>query len=90
MSAAGKLALLFLSPLMPDVGGNGLAMRAGATLEALAADYEVHLLVTPLASAGAASSGAASSAGRRARPCAAGARASWCTRPGGTSTRFSS
>src|SRR5579862_1650321 len=44
-----KPALLFLSPLMPAEGGNGLAMRAGATLEALAARYEVHLLVIPLA-----------------------------------------
>lgn len=44
-----KPALLFLSPIMPALGGNGLAMRAGATLEALAADYEVHLLVIPLA-----------------------------------------
>ncbi len=45
----GKPALLFLSPIMPAVGGNGLAMRAGATLEALAADYTVHLLVIPVA-----------------------------------------
>jgi polysaccharide biosynthesis protein PslH len=44
-----KPALLFLSPLIPAEGGNGLAMRAGATLEALAARYEVHLLVIPLA-----------------------------------------
>jgi polysaccharide biosynthesis protein PslH len=45
----GKPAVLFLSPIMPAVGGNGLAMRAGATLEALAADYTVHLLVIPVA-----------------------------------------
>jgi polysaccharide biosynthesis protein PslH len=45
----GKPALLFLSPIMPALGGNGLAMRAGATLEALAADYTVHLLVIPVA-----------------------------------------
>lgn len=45
----GKPALLFLSPIMPAAGGNGLAMRAGATLEALAADYTVHLLVIPVA-----------------------------------------
>jgi len=44
-----KPALLFLSPIMPALGGNGLAMRAGATLEALAADYTVHLLVIPVA-----------------------------------------
>jgi hypothetical protein len=49
VTAGGKPALLFLSPLMPAEGGNGLAMRAGATLEALAADYDVHLLVIPLA-----------------------------------------
>jgi len=54
MSADGKPALLFLSPLMPAEGGNGLAMRAGATLEALAARYEIHLLVIPLAGAAAA------------------------------------
>jgi glycosyltransferase involved in cell wall biosynthesis len=50
-SASGKPTLLFLSPLMPAEGGNGLAMRAGATLEALAARYEIHLLVIPLAGA---------------------------------------
>jgi polysaccharide biosynthesis protein PslH len=44
-----KPALLFLSPIMPALAGNGLAMRAGATLEALAAGYDVHLLVIPLA-----------------------------------------
>ena len=52
MAADGKPALLFLSPLMPAEGGNGLAMRAGATLEALAARYEIHLLVIPLAGRG--------------------------------------
>jgi polysaccharide biosynthesis protein PslH len=51
MTGDGRPALLFLSPLMPAVGGNGLAMRAGATLEALAADYDVHLLVIPLVGA---------------------------------------
>jgi polysaccharide biosynthesis protein PslH len=49
MTAGGKPALLFLSPIMPALTGNGLAMRAGATLEALAASYDVHLLVIPLA-----------------------------------------
>jgi len=52
MRTEGKPALLFLSPIMPDVSGNGLAMRAGATLEALAADYQVHLLVIPVAGSG--------------------------------------
>ena len=65
MAADGKPALLFLSPLMPAEGGNGLAMRAGATLEALAARYEIHLLVIPLA-------GAAAAPGR--------AVADWCAR----------
>jgi polysaccharide biosynthesis protein PslH len=51
MTADGKPPLLFLSPLMPAEGGNGLAMRAGATLEALAARYAVHLLVIPLVGA---------------------------------------
>ncbi|MGH3225573.1 MAG: glycosyltransferase family 4 protein [Streptosporangiaceae bacterium] len=49
MGASDKPALLFLSPIMPALGGNGLAMRAGTTLEALAADYTVHLLVIPVA-----------------------------------------
>jgi polysaccharide biosynthesis protein PslH len=65
VTADGKPALLFLSPIMPAVGGNGLAMRAGATLEALAADYDVHLLVIPLA-------GAAAPPGHEVRR--------WCTR----------
>lgn len=41
--------LLFVSPTFPASGGNGLAMRAGMFLEALAADHEVHLLVVPVA-----------------------------------------
>jgi glycosyltransferase involved in cell wall biosynthesis len=46
-----KPALLFLSPVMPATGGSGIAMRAGATIEALAADYDVHLLVIPVTGA---------------------------------------
>jgi polysaccharide biosynthesis protein PslH len=69
MSIGGKPALLFLSPIMPDVSGNGLAMRAGATLEALAADYEVHLLVIPVAGSDPGSAGAPGEAVRR-----------WCAR----------
>jgi glycosyltransferase involved in cell wall biosynthesis len=46
-----KPALLFLSPVMPALGGSGLAMRAGTTIEALAADYDVHLLVIPVTGA---------------------------------------
>ena len=33
---------------MPAVAGNGLAMRAGMVLEALAVDHDVHLLVIPV------------------------------------------
>jgi len=33
---------------MPALGGNGLAMRAGATLEALAERYRISLLVLPI------------------------------------------
>ncbi len=77
----GKPALLFLSPIMPAVGGNGLAMRAGATLEALAADYTVHLLVIPVA-------GPAGPAGEDIRRWSA--RILSCIRRTGTSTRCSS
>ena len=40
--------LLYITPVIPALTGNGLAMRAGAVLEALAHRHEVHLLVTPL------------------------------------------
>ena len=43
--------LLFISPIMPAPAGNGLAMRAGIMLEALAADYDVHVLVIPVVGA---------------------------------------
>ena len=43
---------LFVSPILPAIGGNGLAMRAGVFLEALAADHEVTLLLVPLAGRG--------------------------------------
>jgi glycosyltransferase involved in cell wall biosynthesis len=42
-------SLLFIVPVLPAEGGNGLAMRAGLFLEALAADHEVSLLVVPVA-----------------------------------------
>ena len=45
----GRPRLLFLSPVMPAIGGNGLAMRAGLFLDALAADFLVDLLVVPVA-----------------------------------------
>lgn len=41
--------LLFITPVMPAETGNGLAMRAGMFLEALAADHELSLLVVPVA-----------------------------------------
>lgn len=41
-------ALLYITPVIPALTGNGLAMRAGAVLEALARLYDVHLLVAPL------------------------------------------
>lgn len=44
-------ALLYVTPLMPDDAGNGLAMRAGAMLAALAMPFEVHLAVLPVAGA---------------------------------------
>src|SRR4051794_19150712 len=46
--------LLYCSPVMPAVGGNGLAMRAGTVLRALATRYRVSLLVLPLHSSPAA------------------------------------
>jgi glycosyltransferase involved in cell wall biosynthesis len=41
-------SLLFIAPTLPAEEGNGLAMRAGAFLEALAADHDVSLLVVPV------------------------------------------
>jgi glycosyltransferase involved in cell wall biosynthesis len=40
--------LLYLSPVVPAVTGNGLAMRAGTVLEILAQSYSVTLLVVTL------------------------------------------
>jgi len=40
--------LLFVSPAVPAEGGNGLAVRAGLFLDALAADHAVTLLVVPV------------------------------------------
>jgi glycosyltransferase involved in cell wall biosynthesis len=42
---------LLVSPILPATGGNGLAMRAGVFLEALAVEHEVTLLVVPVAGA---------------------------------------
>jgi glycosyltransferase involved in cell wall biosynthesis len=41
--------LLFLAPLTPAASGNGLAMRAGAQLEALNGFYDVRAIVIPVA-----------------------------------------
>jgi glycosyltransferase involved in cell wall biosynthesis len=41
-------ALILLAPVMPAPTGNGLAMRAGAHLVALAADYDVSVVVVPV------------------------------------------
>jgi polysaccharide biosynthesis protein PslH len=40
--------LLFVSPVVPALTGNGLAMRSGAVLRALVRPYAVTLLVVPL------------------------------------------
>ncbi len=40
--------MLFVSPIMPDVTGSGLAMRAGAIIDILARRADVSLLVVPL------------------------------------------
>jgi glycosyltransferase involved in cell wall biosynthesis len=45
---ASKPRLLYLSPVVPGVAGNGLAMRAGMVLEALAQRNRLYLLVIPL------------------------------------------
>ncbi len=43
-----KPTLLYVTPVIPALTGNGLAMRAGAVLEALCAVYRVSVLVTPI------------------------------------------
>ena len=43
--------LLFLSPVVPEDGGNGLAMRAGFFLQAYAREFDVDLAVFPILSA---------------------------------------
>jgi glycosyltransferase involved in cell wall biosynthesis len=42
-------SLLFVAPILPAESGNGLAMRAGVFLDAFSHDFEVTLLVVPLA-----------------------------------------
>jgi glycosyltransferase involved in cell wall biosynthesis len=41
--------LLFVAPILPAQTGNGLAMRAGVLLDALARDFSVTLLIVPVA-----------------------------------------
>ena len=43
-----KKPLLFISPIVPQKQGNGLAMRAGAWLRALAPHYRIYVLVVPI------------------------------------------
>ena len=45
---SSKPELLYLSPVVPALAGNGLAMRAGMVLEALAEHYSLSLLVVSL------------------------------------------
>jgi polysaccharide biosynthesis protein PslH len=40
--------MLYVSPVVPGVTGNGLAMRAGSVLTALADRYDISLLAVPL------------------------------------------
>ena len=42
-------SVLYLTPIMPQRFGNGLAMRAASVLEALAQRFDVHLFVAPVA-----------------------------------------
>ncbi|HEX7775971.1 MAG TPA: glycosyltransferase [Parvibaculum sp.] len=44
-----KPRLLFIAPLMPGNGGNGLALRSGFFLDAFQRDHDVDLVVLPLA-----------------------------------------
>lgn len=48
----GSPTAVLLAPLMPALAGNGLAMRAGVLLEALACEHRVTLWVVPVASGG--------------------------------------
>ena len=41
-------SLLYVCPVIPALAGNGLAMRAGAVLEALAERYRLSLLTVPM------------------------------------------
>jgi glycosyltransferase involved in cell wall biosynthesis len=43
---------LFVTPILPAARGNGLAMRAGVLLDALTTDYDVTVLLVPVAGNG--------------------------------------
>ncbi len=62
-----RKGLFFLSPIMPDERGNGLAMRAGVALHALSRWFDVHLGVVPVA-------GGADTPSPLARRCAVSVR----------------
>lgn len=47
MTQASRRTALFVSPIVPQQTGNGLAMRAGLMLEGLARHFDVHLVVVP-------------------------------------------
>ena len=42
------VSLLYVTPVLPSLTGNGLAMRAGSVLRALARHHSVHLHVLPI------------------------------------------
>lgn len=44
-----QASLLFVAPILPAQTGNGLAMRAGVFLDALARDFLITLLIVPVA-----------------------------------------
>jgi glycosyltransferase involved in cell wall biosynthesis len=48
MVMSTKPSLLYITPVIPALTGNGLAMRAGTVLEVLAECHDVDLLVVPL------------------------------------------
>jgi glycosyltransferase involved in cell wall biosynthesis len=48
MTKMRRESVLYLTPIMPQRFGNGLAMRAASVLEALARRFDVHLFVVPV------------------------------------------
>jgi glycosyltransferase involved in cell wall biosynthesis len=51
-----RASVLYIVPVLPACRGNGLAMRAGSVLQALAHRFNVHLFVFPVAGEGGESS----------------------------------